>query len=167
MIKKFPIFILFLCGIVLISCKNSKQEKVIYLVRHAEKDLNDTSDNPPLTAAGVKRAQDLAKLLNEEDFKGIYSTKFQRNINTVLPLAILNELEIKTYEWHNWQSMLHEIMDQNKGTYIICGHGDNILPMIEDLGIKKQLPPLGKLEYNKLYKVTMSKDSTTIEIIQF
>ena len=74
--------ILFLFGLTLISSSkpntsNTLKETVttIYLVRHAEKDLSDTSNrNPELTAIGIQRANDLAQTLSKVNIDAVYST---------------------------------------------------------------------------------------------
>lgn len=63
-LKLVSALFLFLSSILFSSCsENPIEPKVIYLVRHAEKDLADTTDNPALTAAGVERSNQLVNIL--------------------------------------------------------------------------------------------------------
>jgi broad specificity phosphatase PhoE len=79
----------------------SAQQKgatVVYLVRHAEKDLSNPGDkNPPLTEQGKIRAQHLADKLKKKKIEAIYSTKFDRTMSTVKPLSNQTKLPVKTY----------------------------------------------------------------------
>ena len=68
-------------GIVLLSsCKHgdvksheSEDPTMIYLVRHAEKAKDETSD-PPLTQEGIDRAQRLAEILSDKEIDFIFSS---------------------------------------------------------------------------------------------
>lgn len=145
----------------------SENSQTIYLVRHAEKDLNDTTANPPLTDAGKKRAQRLVKEINAGEIKAIYSTKYSRNLNTVQPLADSLNLEISTYEWHNWEPMLDEIRANDKSGVVICGHGDNLLPMIQYLNGEPPQDSLGKQEYDKIFVLTVKSDTALVKTITY
>jgi broad specificity phosphatase PhoE len=59
---------------------------VVILLRHAEK-AAEPEDDPPLTSAGAKRAQDLAVLLQNARVSGIITTQFLRTKETAQPLA--------------------------------------------------------------------------------
>src|SRR6266850_4918337 len=59
----------------------------ILLVRHAEKDTKVLGSDPPLNAAGILRAQELARVLADARIDAIYVTPYQRNRQTALPLA--------------------------------------------------------------------------------
>lgn len=145
-----------------------KKPTTLYLVRHAEKDLSDTTENPPLTKEGLERAQQLKEMLEDEEIDRIYSTKYDRNIHTAKPLADVKGLGIKLYEWHNWQPMINEIQRSAGGeTVVISGHGDNLLPMVEYVGGQPPLDSLGKYEYDKIFKVKVLKDTATASVIEY
>ena len=59
---------------------------VIILVRHADK-AAEPADDPPLTAAGTKRAQDLAAALGNAGVTAIITTQVRRTRETAQPLA--------------------------------------------------------------------------------
>lgn len=152
----------------LTACNNSTDEPTtFYLLRHAEKDLNDTTDNPLLTEEGKARAQKLVKEMEGVEINGIYSTRFERNIHTVQPLADERALQINTYVWEKWQPMLDTLQKSTGQTYLICGHGNNLLPMIDYLGSKRPLEKLGDHEYDKIFKVTLEQDSSRVEMLTY
>ena len=153
-------FILF-SFIILGACNN--KESIVYIVRHAEKDLNDTTENPALTDEGIERALKLKSLIQDIQFEDIYSTEYDRNVNTVLPLADYQGITIKHYEWYNWHSMIEEL-NEKSGIFLICGHGDNILPMIEALEGKTEIKELGHHEYDKMFVVKKSGSNTAVEV---
>jgi phosphohistidine phosphatase SixA len=62
------------------------QLPLLVLVRHADK-APQPADDPPLTAAGVKRAQDLAVALRNAGVTVIITTQLRRTRETAHPLA--------------------------------------------------------------------------------
>ena len=62
------------------------QVTTVYLVRHAEKDVEPAGD-PALSAAGMARAQALADLLGEAGVSGVFVTEYARTRQTAQPLA--------------------------------------------------------------------------------
>lgn len=150
------------------SCSNHQPEcTTIYLVRHAEKDLTDSTDNPPLTIEGEARAQKLVKELSGVSFDGIFSTNLQRTMNTVLPIANKQDIQVVNYPYYQWQTMLDSLKITYQKYYLIGGHGDILLPMIEYLGAKKPQEELGANEYDKIFKVSISIDSSWVEVLLF
>jgi hypothetical protein len=59
---------------------------VIVVVRHANKAAEPT-DDPPLTQAGLKRAEDLAQALRNAGVTAIITTELHRTRETAEPLA--------------------------------------------------------------------------------
>jgi phosphohistidine phosphatase SixA len=59
---------------------------VLVLVRHADK-AAQPADNPPLTEAGAKRAQDLAAVLHTAGVTAIITTQLRRTRETAQPVA--------------------------------------------------------------------------------
>lgn len=168
--KLATIFYTLFIVVLIVSCDETEnsESQTFYLVRHAEKDLSDTTDNPALTQEGKDRAFQLVTVLKDVKIDAIYSTKFDRNINTVKPLVEKISKEIEIYEWHDWTPMLAKIKNEKSlETIVICGHGDNLLPMIAHLGGKKPQENLGHHEYDKIFKVVVYQDSTSVEVIVF
>lgn len=168
-IMNLPAFrmLLLLTFFSLMACR-SDEPAIIYLVRHAEKDLADTSENPALTTEGLARAERLKAMLLKEPVTAIYSTSFDRNILTVKPLAEAKKVDVLLYEWHNWQPMLRKVRRTGRGkTQVICGHGDNLLPMIEFLDGTPPLDSLGSYEYDKIFRVERQSDTTLVSVIRY
>lgn len=151
---------------VLFSC-TEKSATTIYLVRHAEKDLMDTTDNPPLTEEGERRAVALETLLKAENITGIYSTTYQRNMHTVEPLATAKNMLINTYETHDFKGILDTISTVKNGVYVICGHINNLMPMIDYLGGKKPKNEMAEDEYGTIYKVIITDKNVNTEIVSY
>jgi 2,3-bisphosphoglycerate-dependent phosphoglycerate mutase len=107
-------------------------------------------------------------MLFKEPVTAIYSTSFDRNILTVKPLAEAKKVDVLLYEWHNWQPMLRKVRRTGRGkTQVICGHGDNLLPMIEFLDGTLPLDSLGSYEYDKIFRVEYGRDSTSVTMTRY
>jgi 2,3-bisphosphoglycerate-dependent phosphoglycerate mutase len=164
--RLFQYLLITLFASALVSCENEKEQTTIYLLRHAEKDTTVDQYNPPLIAEGIKRAKNLLGELEGKEIKYIYSTKYDRTINTVKPLSKATNKDIHIYEYHKWQTML-DSLKAIPGNHLICGHSDNLLPMIAYLGASVGKNKLGHQEYDNLFKVIMGEDSVSGEVIKF
>lgn len=153
--------------VIIAACRKQDNLKTIYIVRHAEKDLTDPTDNPPLTSIGEERAQKLALDFKHIKIDQIYSTSYIRNMSTVAPLAAEKGITVENYTWHETSTLISTIKANEKSNILICGHGDNILPMIELLGGKSPVTELGYNEYDKLFKVIYGGKKTKVEMIVF
>jgi len=149
-----------------ISCNQNQTETTLYLVRHAEKDTLNKGENPPLIKEGNQRAGRLKDLLKDEGIDQVYSTKYARNLNTVKPLLEFLNKEAQIYEYYDYHSSLDAIKASKKTT-LLCGHGDNLLPIISHLNGKPPYASLGQNEYDNLFKLTILADTTLVEVIKF
>jgi len=149
-----------------VSCNQKQTETTLYLVRHAEKDTLDKGENPPLIEEGYQRAERLKDVLKNEGIEQVYSTKYDRNLNTVKPLLDLLKKEAQIYDWYDYHSSVDAIKVAGKTT-VLCGHGDNLLPIISHLNGKPPYASLGHNDYDNLFKLTILSDTTLVEVIKF
>lgn len=169
-----PFLYVCLASCLLTACNtgDANPQTTFYLVRHAEKLQSDTlqgkNEDPPLTSEGLDRANRLKSLLADKKIAAVYSTPYQRNVNTVKPLATNEKVSISHYEWYKWQPMIDEALATFKGkTVVVCGHGDNLLPMISYLNGEKPQDSLGSYEYDKIFKVEVAADTAVVETIEY
>lgn len=157
------LFLSFFIG--LLSC-TAPEPVTFYLVRHAEKDMADTTGNPPLTVAGLERAERVRGLLSEEIVSGIWSTKYDRNLQTVAPLAAAKNLTVRVYTAHDFQPLLDSLKQHGQGqTFVICGHSNTVLPMIDHLGGQRPQAEIAESEYDKMFKVICTGSEVEISTI--
>ena len=148
------------------ACSPTPPPTQLILVRHAEKDTSDHGENPPLTNEGLARAQRFLNLYKHKTIRGIYATKYDRNKNTVAPLAEHHSLPIKEYEWHDWQPAI-DAMLKTGGTFILCGHGDNLIPIIEYVNGVSPIESLGHYDYQYIFDLNVNEDTTLVNLITF
>jgi len=143
-------------------CSFAADSYSIYLVRHAEK-LTD-SKNPSLTACGKERAEQLASLLDKAGISAIYSTSYQRTMQTAAPLAKQQEMAIKNYNPRHLEQLSLQLK-QKKESAIVVGHS-NTTPMLTELLSKKKVAPLTEHDFQYLYQVQFTDKETTLTILQ-
>lgn len=125
------------------------------LVRHAEK-VMDGSKNPALTEIGMQRAQRLVTLLAKTQVDAIYSTNFQRTLQTVSPLAKAKGLSISTYD-PSGMIAIDKIFAEHAGhTVVICGHSNNIPSIVNYLTASQKFNDFADDEYGNILIVTVS-----------
>ncbi|MDG4717235.1 MULTISPECIES: phosphoglycerate mutase family protein [Winogradskyella] len=146
---------------------NIPETTTYYLIRHAEKDKSDKADkNPHLTEAGKKRAEKWASVFEEIKFDIVYSTNYNRTIETAQPTAKANDLEITLYDPRNLNS--EDFTKEAYGkTVLIVGHS-NTTPMLANALLNdKKYNQIDESNNANLYIVTItsnSKSSTLLKI---
>ena len=128
------LFILFLFLLLSFHHRNVR----IFLIRHAEKDqTNPDNKNPNLNEEGKLRALKWAEVLKNIEFDKIYSTKYYRTIETVMPISkkIKKEILIYSPSKINYDKFL---LDNNNDKVLVVGHSNTIPGFVNGL-IKEAL----------------------------
>ena len=128
-------FLLLSFVFVLIACESAEKSlttesiTTIYLIRHAEKDRSDKENrNPELTDQGKKRAERWAEVLGLSKMDAVYSTNYQRTLQTAAPTATRNGLEIQIYEPNNLN--IDSLATLHQGEHILIVGHSNTTPML-------------------------------------
>jgi len=151
----FPLLLLVLCFVS--GTVAAQSRKTILLVRHAEKDTSATADqnDPALTQAGSERAARLGKKLRKYKVGAVYSTNFQRTMNTARPTAERRRLTVQTYDAKKPNELLDQIMKSKTKRFLIVGHSNSI-PDLANLIVKKEIfADLNDEEYGVIYLVKL------------
>ncbi|MGH9949256.1 MAG: SixA phosphatase family protein [Pyrinomonadaceae bacterium] len=158
--------ILFLAIIVFASAIAYGQDKIIVLVRHAEK--VDASADPELSAEGKERAQRLIKKAGKYRPKEIYSTDFKRTRDTVAPLAAKRKVQIQTYDARKPQDLVDKIMHGKHKRVLVSGHSNTIPALANLLGTKELFKNLDDSEYGAIWVIRIKKGKIQkIEILNY
>lgn len=140
----------------------------IYLTRHAEKQpvssLEPTTDhensshskNPTLTACGKLRAKQLARLLSAIQLDAVYSTPYQRTMQTAQPTAKLQATAIKNYNPKYLAPLALDLKLKRKNTLVV-GHS-NTTPLLAELLVGKAVAPIAESNYQVLYQIQFIGD---------
>lgn len=127
----------------------------VILVRHAEKAAEPAAD-PPLTSAGVARADALAEMLKGAGVKAVVSTQFLRTRNTVAPIAERLGLATEILDARlAARATADSILAKHRGqTVLVVGHSNTVPAIVAALGAPAQ-PPICDGEYDNVYIVTV------------
>ena len=140
--------LLFLCLVPGIAA----QDKLIILVRHAEK-VDETSPDPDLSEAGKQRAERLKKVAGKYRPGAFYSTNFKRTRDTLAPLAAKRDKNVQIYDARKPQDLLDAILKSDIKRHIVAGHS-NTVPGLANVFIKKELfKNLPDSEYTVIWKI--------------
>lgn len=112
------------------------QEKSIttfILVRHAEKDLTQSTNDPDLSAEGKARATRLSDLLKKTEIAAVYSTPFKRTQQTVGPVAQALSLNVVSYQPMVKEDVDLMIKNHAGKTILVSGHSNTVPNLINYL----------------------------------
>jgi broad specificity phosphatase PhoE len=148
------VFLIFICSGLTVPGYSpaEKQDQIttLFLVRHAEKD-GTVWEDPPLTPAGVARADELAYILKHVRLDAIYSTPFKRTKLTVLPTAKEKGLEVKLYKPGEENFLKKVLQAFPGGTVLIVGHSNTIPRLANDLTGQSDFNDLDDATYDNLF----------------
>jgi broad specificity phosphatase PhoE len=133
------------------------QTTTVYIVRHAEKNMTDTTNkNPPLSKEGNKRVKALEKRLKGVKLAAVFSTNTIRTQETGRPLANSNKLSIQNYDAKDLKALAEIIKTEYAGkNVLVVGHSNTLLPTVQSFGIMTVMSMIPDNVYNLLFKVTI------------
>ncbi len=136
---------------------------VVLVVRHADK-APSTSLDPPLSAAGRRRAAALADALRDAGVTRILVDQSRRTQETVAPLSQRRGLhaDVIPIDWNDPTSQIHAIVDsvrRDGAVTLVIGHRNTIPAIIRALG-GPIIPDIRDPDYDDLYVLVRSTGST-------
>lgn len=141
------------------SGPEAREPVVVYLVRHAERADDGTSD-PPLAIAGRIRVQTLKALLADVDLTHVHSTDWQRTRDTARPFAEEAGVELLLYDPRELETLAAEIK-ATSGRHLVAGHSNTTPRLVAALG-GEPLGPIDELEYDRLYILVIQPEGATV-----
>lgn len=143
------------------ACRPADPSVVVYLIRHAEKEVPpaDTTENPPLDAAGFARAEALTRVLGDAGVTRILSTDFTRTRQTVQPLADRLGLHVELYDGR----ALADVADMLRGAsgrIVVSGHSNTTPDLVDRLGGVPGATIDELTEFDRLYILHVTPDTT-------
>jgi broad specificity phosphatase PhoE len=136
-----------------------------YLVRHAEKDRSDVENkNPDLTEAGYQRAKNWNIILNHVDFDMVYTTNYNRTIQTAQFVAERTNISPTIYDANNL--ITDEFLQLTKGkTVFIVGHSNTIPQIVNQLIGENKFEDISDSENGSLFIVTKFNNTVTDQLL--
>lgn len=137
----------------------SQATTTLIFVRHAEK-ATTPADDPELSSAGRRRAEELARQLVDADviagIDAVYTTSYRRSQQTAEPVANALELPINVYDAQDTETVLETILANHKGQIVlVVGHSNTLPRLIANLGASKRVPSIAEDEYDNIYLISI------------
>ena len=148
------------------SCQIAQNSELftIYLVRHSEKELaSENESDPPLTKCGMQRSESLSIFLNDVNLEAIYSTDYNRTIDTALPTANAKELQIKKYNPRDLVGFSRLLLDAKKDALVV-GHS-NTTGVLAGLLIGEEIGEIDLDIYDRIYQVVVSEKNGRMHLL--
>lgn len=159
--KNFILSIFFLT-----SLYSSAQDcSSFYLIRHAEKlRINKSERNPKLNEKGVIRAEKWKEVLKNINLDKIYSTNYNRTIETANPTSKSQNIDITIYSPSNID--YGNFKEINKGKKVlIVGHSNTIPNFVNGLIEKDFYDQIGDLNNSNLFIVNICGDIVSHQLL--
>ena len=157
---------LILLFLILSSIEISSQDCTeIYLIRHAEKDRSDAKNrNPELNDLGKKRALKWVQVFKNIELDKIYSTNYNRTIQTVTPISEESNIDISIYSPSkiNYE---HFMSDNNGKKVLVVGHSNTIPFFVNGLINKESYDQIDDLNNSNLYVVTICNNDISHSLL--
>lgn len=136
-----------------------------YLIRHAEKDRSDkTNRNPDLTEAGKTRAIHWSEIFQNVKFDAVYSTKYNRTMQTATPTAKKNELELEFYDPRALYS--DDFAKATEGKIVLVVGHSNTTPAFVNMILKeKKYKDIDDNNNGNLYIITISEGKIIDQVL--
>lgn len=126
------------------------------LVRHAE--TTGGGANPNLSAAGQARAEILRDMLSPLTLSAVYSTNFNRTMQTAQPVATSKGLPVLQYDPIDPEALIDPaLVNFPKGIVLIVGHSNTTPAFINAMTGKQDAPFIAETDYDHLFIVQVSE----------
>ena len=152
--------LLFISLLLLSACTAQNSPKTIYIVRHAEKQLE--GQDPELAYVGEVRAKKLAKILEKESIKRVLSTDYTRTRNTAQPTAAGAGITVAYYDPKNQEALVADLRS-TEGNILVVGHSNTVGQLANAfVGEGEKFADLTDMEYDFIFVVTLEKNGAKV-----
>lgn len=137
----------------------SQATTTVVFVRYAEINL-DEDENPGLSSAGRRRAEELARIVGDIDVvagvDAIFATQYRATQETVEPLSKRLQLPVQVVDTGNVRGLTDLILREYKGRIVLVVTDREAMPLlIENFHGSKKVPEMGEAEHDNLYIVSI------------
>ncbi|HEV7380748.1 MAG TPA: histidine phosphatase family protein [Dyadobacter sp.] len=122
----------------------------IFLMRHAEKAVDDTKD-PALSEKGKQMASRLDSLLRETKIDAVFSTPYKRTKMTASAVAMRNAVPILDYDPSKVKLLLDQIDKKHLENVVVIGHGNTVPDFVNTLFPNAKMSLMEESDYGRLF----------------
>jgi len=107
----------------------------VFLARHAERMSIPGDKDPPLTAAGARRAALLGRMLRSADVAVVFSTQFKRARESADSVSVATGAPVEVMHSDSSAALARAIRGRFHGrTVVVVGHSDSLPNVAAELG---------------------------------
>jgi phosphohistidine phosphatase SixA len=150
----------FLLGICFLAISSSAfaETQTWYFVRHFEKQVGD---NPSLTEKGKARAMALAAFFSDKSLNHIYSTDYNRTLETSTPVSKSKSVEIQLYDPRNLVEFSTRLKILNN--VLVIGHSNTTPEILSLMGGEDII--IEESDYGVIYIVRNQDTKLTMQSV--
>jgi broad specificity phosphatase PhoE len=157
-------FLLLFTFTIITSCDKNESKTTYYLIRHAEKDKTDkTNRNPNLNEEGLKRAENWAIYFDNINLDAVYSTNYNRTLQTAEPTAERKHLEVMNYNPRKLYDSIFQKETKGK-TVLVVGHSNTTPTFANKILGEKKYSNIDENDNTKLFVITIQNEVTSSEV---
>ena len=158
---KQVVIVLALAAVVLFMPAAAFAQKLVFVVRHAERadaGLQAQTD-PLLSAAGEARAQKLAAMLADAGVKDIFATELKRTQDTAKPIAVKTGVVVEQIASKDTALLIDKIRSHPNDVVLVVGHSNTLPAILKALaGVDVAI---ADNEYDNLFVIVPSTGTMT------
>lgn len=138
-----------------------------YFIRHAEKDRSDpTNKNPGLSAKGMQRAQQWAFIFEDINIDAVYSTDYNRTLQTAMPTAQSRDLEVLKYDPHTLYTDTFKEATHGMSVLVV-GHSNTTPAFVNAVLKEKRFENMDDSNNGSLYILAIIGDTKNVQLLYF
>lgn len=155
---------------IMVACFAQAQENenvitTFILVRHAEKDLTQSTNDPDLSVEGKSRAIKLTEVLKKADIQAVYSTPYKRTQQTVQPLASVKGLHVMSYQANKMDEIDSMISQHSGSTVLLSGHSNTVPVILNYLIGEEKYKILDDGDYGNIILVSVTERGRNAKVV--
>jgi len=163
--KKYILLLFIIVASFTVKAQN-EEVTTYYLIRHAEKVRTDSSNkNPNLNEKGQIRAENWSNVFEQVNFDLIYSTNYNRTIQTATPTALKKDLELQFYDPRNMYDDDFKSKTTGK-TVLVVGHSNTTPQFVNKILGSKKYNDIEDSNNSNLYIVTIVNSKATDTVLK-
>ncbi len=139
---------------VMFAVPASAMPHVVFLIRHAER-ISTTDPDSPLSAAGLKRAELIAKMFGESGVSAIYVTEYVRTQQTAKPLADKLGLPMTKVKAAEIEQLVDRLRQSSDRIALVVSHSRSLPLLVDALGAGK-IPDVAETDYSHIYMLVFA-----------
>jgi broad specificity phosphatase PhoE len=142
-------------------------QEAIFVVRHSDPppvlNLDEITDETPLSESGQNRAKMLAERLRDAGITVIYATQARRTVETAEPLAKILGLKVRIHSYDDTDGLVRLLRSEHgRDRVLVVGHWSTIPPILKALGYPKDVE-IERSAYDNLFVlIPQGADTPTV-----